>query len=408
MFKIIFVLLTQTATAASLQQLVAEALEKNPEIASAQKRYEAARQRPVQERSLPEPMLGLGYNSSGNPLPGAGLGRDPTSNIGFMLTQELPQPGKLRTRALIASKDADAAYQEYVAIRHSIVQRVKTAHHKLHHTYAAYEILSRYKELLTHMLKVTEARYSAAKAAQQDVLRAQTQISLMEARLLQLLRERRSVESELNSLLARSQGTPVSQPDFVDIDELPFTLEKLQARIAEHSPMLLREEKMIERAESSVSLARKGFQPDYAITGGYYNMGSMPPMYMFRADVKLPITFRKLRAAVTEQNYTLEASRRTYESTAYSLRARIASDYEMADAANKIRKLYKTTIIPQASLTFESSLASYETGAVDFTTVLSNYMAIVESELMYHEQTMDLHLAVARVEEMAALYEVSK
>jgi cobalt-zinc-cadmium efflux system outer membrane protein len=408
MVKIIFVVLIQSASAASLQQLVAEALEKNPEIAAAQKRYEAARQRPVQERSLPDPALGVGYNSNGYPLPGAGLGRDPTSNIGFMLTQDLPQPGKLRTRALIASKEADAAYQDYVATRHSIVQRVTTAHHKLHHTYASQEILGRYRELLTHMLKVTEARYAAGRAAQQDVLRAQTQISLMVARLMQVRRELRSVESELNSLLARPQRTPVAEPEFVDYDELPFTLEQLQQRLGEHSPMLLREEKMIERAESSVSLARKGFQPDYAITGGYYNMGSMPPMYMFRADVKLPITFRKLRAAVTEQNYTLEASRRTYESTAQSLRARIAADYEMADAANKIRKLYKTTIIPQASLTFESSLASYETGAVDFSTVLSNYMAIVESELMYHEQTMDFHLAVARMEEMAAVSEVLK
>jgi outer membrane protein, heavy metal efflux system len=134
MFKFIFVLLVQCASAGELQQFIAEALEKNPEITAAQKRYEAARQRPAQERSLPEPMLGLGYNSSGNPLPGAGLGREPSSNIGFMLTQELPQPGKLRTRALMASKEADAAYQEYVATRHSIVARVKIAHHKLHHT----------------------------------------------------------------------------------------------------------------------------------------------------------------------------------------------------------------------------------------------------------------------------------
>lgn len=408
MFKFIIVLLMQSANAERLQQLVAEALEKNPEITAGQKRYEAARQRPVQERSLPEPMLGLGYNSNGNPLPGAGLGRDPTSNIGFMLTQEVPQPGKLRARALIASKDADAAYQEYVAIRQSVVMRVKVAHHKLHHAYAVYEILGRYRELLTHMLKVTEARYSAGRAAQQDVFRAQTQISLMEARLLQALRERRSMEAEINGLLARPTRTPLTKPDFTDVEDLPFTLEKLQEQLSEHSPMLLRDEKMIERAESSLSLARKGFQPDYAITGGYYNMGSMPPMYMFRADVKLPITFRKLRAAVSEQNYTLEASRRTYESSTQSLRARIAIDYEMADAANKIRRLYKTTIIPQASLTFESSLAAYETGAVDFATLLSNYMAIVEAELMYHEQTMELLVAVSRVEEMAGIGEVTK
>ena len=67
-----------------LADVVAEALARNPEIAAAQKRHDAARQRPVQEHSLPDPMVSAGYNASGNPLPGAGLGTEPTANIGVM------------------------------------------------------------------------------------------------------------------------------------------------------------------------------------------------------------------------------------------------------------------------------------------------------------------------------------
>ena len=54
----------------NLQDLVTEALRENPEILAAQKRYEAARQRPRQESSLPDPTLSAGYFSNGNPLPG--------------------------------------------------------------------------------------------------------------------------------------------------------------------------------------------------------------------------------------------------------------------------------------------------------------------------------------------------
>jgi outer membrane protein TolC len=71
-----------------LKDLVREALRGNPEILAAQKRYEAAVQRPSQASSLPDPTLSLGYSSNGNPLPGTGVGRDPTSNIGFSFTQE--------------------------------------------------------------------------------------------------------------------------------------------------------------------------------------------------------------------------------------------------------------------------------------------------------------------------------
>src|SRR5229473_854477 len=77
-----------------LEDLVSEALANNPEIAAAQKRYEAARQRPSQASSLPDPMFSPGWTSNGNPLPGAQLGVSPTSAIGFMVTQEVPYPGK--------------------------------------------------------------------------------------------------------------------------------------------------------------------------------------------------------------------------------------------------------------------------------------------------------------------------
>src|SRR5260370_42586198 len=75
-----------------LQGLIDEARRGNPEILAAQKRYEASRQRPRQESSLPDPTLSVGYASNGNPLPGAGLGTQPTSNIGFSFTQEFPYP----------------------------------------------------------------------------------------------------------------------------------------------------------------------------------------------------------------------------------------------------------------------------------------------------------------------------
>src|SRR3954467_9455030 len=91
----------QTLTPVRLDDLVTEALAKNPDIVAAQRRYDAARQRPAQESSLPHPMLSAGYNSSGNPLPGAGLGTEPTANIGLMVSQELPYPGKRSLRAAI-------------------------------------------------------------------------------------------------------------------------------------------------------------------------------------------------------------------------------------------------------------------------------------------------------------------
>lgn len=76
----------------SLRELTSEALRANPEVIAAQKGYEAARQRPTQQSSLPDPMLSLGYASVGSPRPVAGIGREPLANAGLMVSQEIPFP----------------------------------------------------------------------------------------------------------------------------------------------------------------------------------------------------------------------------------------------------------------------------------------------------------------------------
>ena len=168
----------RAAEPVKLNDLVREALARNPEVLAAQKRYEAARQRPSQESSLPDPMLSVGYASNGGPLPGQGLGTQPTSNVGFMVSQEIPYPGKRRLRGNIAAKEADAEFQQYLALQLNVRSRVSQAFHRLHHAYAVLDILSGGQELLTEVIRVSEARYSAGKAAQQDILKAQTQLSM--------------------------------------------------------------------------------------------------------------------------------------------------------------------------------------------------------------------------------------
>ena len=79
-----------------ISDLVTDAMRANPSILAAQKKYEAAQQWPAQERSLPDPMVSFGWNSTGNPLPGAGLGHDPVANIGLEASQQFPYPGMLR------------------------------------------------------------------------------------------------------------------------------------------------------------------------------------------------------------------------------------------------------------------------------------------------------------------------
>ncbi|WP_321476603.1 TolC family protein [uncultured Paludibaculum sp.] len=385
----------------SLKALLAEALTNNPEILASQKRYEAARQRPSQVSSLPDPMFSPGFASNGRPWPGAGLGKEPTSNIGFMVSQEVPWPGKRKLQGDMAVKEYEAEFQNYAQAQLSVVSRIKQAYYRRAYAFDVVEVLDRNIDLLRRMLKITEARYAVGKAAQQDVFKAQTQISILSTKRIQLEREKRAREAEIVSLLNRAPGSPLERPDVLAPLEMKIGLEELYASARQNSPMLLKDEKMMQRAELAVNMARKEYYPDYTIKAGYFNMGSMPPMYQLSADFKIPLYFfRKQRQAVTEQSQTLAATRRDYEASSQSLLFRIKDDQLMAETSNQLIKLYSQTVIPQSSLALEASLSSYETGTVDFLTVLMNYVTVVEYEMNYEEELQNYYLAVSRLEEM--------
>jgi outer membrane protein TolC len=385
----------------NLDELISEALRNNPEIRAAQKRYEAARERPVQQSSLPDPVVSMGYASVGSPRPVAGLGAEPMARAGVSISQEFPFPGKRKLAGEISSKDAEAEFQDYQQAQLGVISRLEQAYHRLYHTFAMVRVLETTRDQLQTIVQITEVRYSVGKAAQQDIFKAQTQLSILEARLVRLERERLSLEAEIDTVLARPPGSALGKPPDIPPGELMVTFEELLASANQNSPLLHRQEKVIQKSELGVNLARKGYYPDTTVTGGYYNMGRLPDVYEFRVDLKLPVwSWRKQRAAVAEQADMLGEARRSYEAADQALTLRIKDEFLSAQASSKLMKMYAETVIPQAGLTFESSINAYQTGAVDFLSVLSNLMTKVEYEENYHEEMLAFHLAMVRLEEM--------
>jgi outer membrane protein TolC len=387
-----------------LQDLIDEARRANPEILAAQKRYEASRQRPPQESSLPDPTLSVGYASNGNPLPGAGLGTQPTSNIGFSFTQEFPYPGKRRLRGEISSKGADAENQQYRIVGRGVVARLSQAYYRLQHTYPELEVLGRNHALLETLLRIIEARYATGLGTQQEAFKTQTELTILETKRIQVERERRVRQAEINSLLNRPAGTPLREPVEPHVHEMTMSLEQIRAKGIDLSPELLRDQKIVERSELLLNLARKDIYPDYSVTGGYYYMGSMPPMYQVRADVRLPLYYgRKQRAEVTEQAQRLAEARHEYSAAGQSIGYRIEDAYLGAQTSYQLLNLYLNTVIPQAHLTLQSSLNAYQNGAADFLAVFTNHIAVVDYEMNYHEQMLNYHLALSQLEELTGL-----
>jgi outer membrane protein TolC len=386
--------------AISLDELIQAAIENSPAMAAARYRVEAARQRIGQERALPDPMLSAGWNSSGNPLPGAGLGTEPTANIGVMVTQPIPYAGKRDLRAAVAEREVAAEAVQVDAARVDLTARVKDAFYRLAYLASAEGVLARNAQLLETLLRVAESRYSVGRAAQQDVIKAQSEITLVELRRERLHQERQVRNAQLNALLNRAPGTPIGRLQPLQPRPFDVSLESVLASAAVHAPMLRREQAMVARNESAVAVAQRDFKPDFAVSAGYYYMGSMPAMYMARFDIELPLQKARRQLALAERVSTVSESRAGLSAAKREVEARVQEEYQMAATASRLARLYGETLLPQVRLAFESAMASYETGSVDFLSLLASFSSVVENEMNYFESLAEFHAAVSRLESM--------
>jgi outer membrane protein, heavy metal efflux system len=387
----------------SLNSLVDELLARNPELQAARKRYEAALTRPYQESALPDPRITAGWNSNGNPLPGTGLGVEPTSNIGMQIAQELPYPGKRALKGGMARKEADSAGQMFRASELNLVARLKSAFYELRFIYEAIDLYHRSQSVLQRLSKVAEARYSVGKAMQQDLIKSQVEISILENRLVLLEQRKASAAAEIVALLNRPPGSPLARPEPAGkLPELP-PLELLEARAGQTSPMLRSQQALVDGRHLGVQMARKEYYPDFDVMAGYYNMGRMKDMWEMKVQVNVPVYFwRKQRYGLEESVLRLVEAQRTYRSTEQMLGFRIRDRFQIADASRKLMELYSKRIVPQSQFALESSLASYETGAVDFLTVFSNFNTILDYETSYYEQQAEYLKALSSLEELVA------
>jgi outer membrane protein TolC len=385
-----------------LDDLVREALQKNPAIQGASHTVEAQRRRVPQAKTLPDPTVGIGW--AGNITPFSVQSGDPSSYRAVTASQQLPYPGKLKLRGEIASKEADAASSDYEAIRRRVTSDVKMAYYEYWFYDKAIQTTLKDKDLLTKLSQIAEARYRVGKGVQQDVLRSQVEISLLLQRLTVLQQQRNNSQARLNTLLARSPEATLPPAEDIERSPLNYSLDDLYRLARQNDPGLHREEQMIERNQLAVNLAQKDYYPDLSVGYMYQQRPMLPDMHGMTFTINVPIFYKsKQREEVkqaTEERFSAERSRDNRQN---ELNFELKQQYLGAKASDELLRLFSQGVIPQSSLALESSMSSYQVGTVDFLSVLGNFSTVLNYEIDYYRELANYQSSLARMESMVGV-----
>jgi outer membrane protein TolC len=161
---------------------------------------------------------------------------------------------------------------------------------------------------------------------------------------------------------------------------------------------------MVAESRLAVDLAKREVRPDFSVGYTYMQRDRLPDMYGITFSTSLPIfRHRKQDKAIAEAAANLESSRQMEANELTMLCYRVKQEFLDVLASEQLLRLYSQGIVPQSSLALESSISSYETGAVDFLNVLSNFTTVLDYELSYKQRIANHQKALARLEELTAL-----
>lgn len=376
----------------SLGDLTHELEEVNPDIKAARQRWEAAKAIVPQVQSLPDPKLQFGYQR----MPMV----DPLQGVMYGFAQDIPFPGKLRLKGEVAQSDVERQEQEYQATRLTLIASLKEAYYSLHFVHKSIEIVGSNKGLLMQFEKTAKARYSVGQTAQQDVFRAQVEISRVLDRLAVLDQQKESLHAAINRLLKRPPAGPLGTPEEIHTTILTVPLHDLSRRADELSPALQASAKSIDRSERSVSLAKRQYFPDFDVQAlGLRNDRISDNGYQVIVGIKIPLFYEaKQKQGVREALATLEGAREEFTSTRQAVLFQVKDGFVQAQRAERLITILRDAIIPQATLALQAAQAGYAVGKVDFLTLLNSLLTLQDSQLELHGEMVNHERALARLE----------
>jgi outer membrane protein, heavy metal efflux system len=356
----------------------------NPEYAAMRYEAEAAAERVYPAGAFPDPLFRMELQNITN----AGSSASPSllpSKVGstkYTVVQSLPFFGKRDLKREVAEADADAARGRAALTWSELAANVKTAYARYYQVVHNHRLTNEILDLLTRLERVALVRYESGLAPQQDVIRAQVEVTNMRGELLMLESERIGLEATLNGLLARRASAPFAAPERLRPLPRPVKLEPdaLVERLRSHNPQLFASEARIRSAERNRELTYRNRWPDFAIGVSPIQMGSRIGEWEVMLEVNIPLQQESRRRQESEAESMLSAARSQKDSAANRLIGELLENVAALEAAQRIELLTTTSLLPQSEATLQSALIGYENGKVDFATLLDAQRQIRKSK----------------------------
>jgi len=154
-----------------------------------------------------------------------------------------------------------------------------------------------------------------------------------------------------------------------------------------------------------LSLSKLSYYPDFSLTIGYGNRGSLDGVWSLYFGVQIPIYYKsKQDRYVSQMDAALSSKEMEFENKKREIEGEAKRIYIEIETTKKLIDLYKNSIIPQAKNTLNTSMYEYSVGKVDFLTLITNAVEALDYEIEYFGKIANYQKAISRLEGLLGSY----
>jgi outer membrane protein TolC len=380
------------------------ALASEPGRAALLARADALAQRSVAAGQLSDPSMRVALNNY--PVESGGFTTEGMTNFFVGLHQDFP-PGD--TRSLDTQRYTSLAEQmtaDAGARSREVIVVTRTAWLEAYYWQEANQLVTESRPFFDDLAAIARSLYAVGRKNQQDVLRAELELSRLDDRLIDIERQQAQSRAALGQWVGDAAGRPIAAK-LPGWDTLP-SREAMEADLASH-PALEAADASIAAQRAAADLAEQKYKPGWALDFGYsFREGYLPDatprsdMISLQVTVGLPFLGRKSRqdrtlaAALSD----LSAARESKEMTRRLLASRLDAEYARWQQIDRRLDLYESKILKQTGEQAEAALVAYQSDRGDFADVMRGYIDDLNARLDH------VRLQVDRGESYAVLAEL--
>jgi cobalt-zinc-cadmium efflux system outer membrane protein len=354
------------------------ALERNPAARVWEQKARAMRAAARAEGSLPAPeVMGQVWQ-----VPFSRPAAWDTQMIMIGVSQNFPAIGARSAREQSMAAEADAEQAMAKGQARSILRDAGHAFADYQESTAKHRIHRAHLSVTEHIFQVAEGRHAAG-GSLIDVVRAQVEMSRVEADFVTDATLIESARAHLNALLAREPGAPLGPA--VETEPVVPSLDVAVLVARAHAARPEFEQVAAERQARVHALRaaeREATWPSFSLGALYFPPTSAVREHSYGATVSLSLPWLWGAAAgrqEAEQEY-LRAASTNLEATKIPVDAEVVTAESKARSAAYRLEVLRDRTLPASHRAFEAAQAGFESGRTDLMTVLDARRLVVDME----------------------------